>query len=119
MPKISIKSGITLPGQKDYSSLRAEVEFAEIETDGDVKTQIEECVTAIEQTTPAAEKTLAQQLSNLSGLNIEGVGIITQFEEFKSKVRDWAQEMIDEMKELKTPKKTRKRNSSSKEKKKE
>lgn len=115
MPKISIKAGITLPGQKDYSSLRAEVEFAEIETDGDIKTQIEECVVAIEQTTPAAEETLAQQLSNLSGLDIEGVGIATKFEEFKGKVRNWAQEMIDEMKELKALKKTRKKKEKSNE----
>ena len=109
MPKISIKTGVTIPGQKDYSSLRAEVEFSEIETAENVQAQIEECVTAIEQVTPEAEKTLAQQLSNLSGLSIEGVGIVTQFEEFKGKVRNWAQEMIEQMKELNTPKKTRKK----------
>lgn len=112
MPKISIKLGVTIPGQKEYSSLRAETEFSEIDTDGDIKAQVEECLAAIEQATQSAEEVLAQQISNLSGLNIEGVGIATKFENTMSRLRKSWDELVSRIEFLEKeekPKKTRKK----------
>ena len=112
MPKISIKLGITIPGQKDYSSLRAETEFSEIDTEGDIKAQVEECLSAIEQTTQPAEEVLAQQISNLSGLSIEGVGIATKFENTMSRLRkSWDElvERVDNLEKEEKPKKIKKK----------
>jgi len=108
MPKISIELGVTIPGQKEYNTLRAAIKFDEIETNGDIKAQVEECIAAIEQAAESAEGSLAQQISNLSGLSIEGVGLATEFSEFKEKVRVWAQEIIDKMKKLEEPKRKKK-----------
>ncbi len=87
MPKITVSAGITLPGSVDYSSFKGLVEFSDIDTDKPLDAQLEECLEAVDATSKVVEESLAKQASNLSGMNVEGVGLATEFEEFRNRLR--------------------------------
>ena len=84
MVKVNVKLGLTLPGQEQYSSFRADFGISEIDTEGDVEQQLKDALEAGDQATVAAEAGLAQQASNLSGLTLEGVGLGEQFAKFRA-----------------------------------
>ena len=91
MPKITVKAGITLPLGTDergkFSFFRGDVEFADIDTSEPLNAQLEECAEAVDATAKVVEESLAKQASNLSGMNVEGVGLATEFEEFRKRLR--------------------------------
>lgn len=85
MPKVSVKLGITMPGPQEYSSFRADFAISDIDVDGDVEGQLADALRIGDRASIEAEAGLAQQAANLSGLNLEGVGVGAQFSEFKEK----------------------------------
>ena len=95
MPKITVSAGITLPGSVDYSSFKGLVEFSEIDTDKPIDPQLEECLEAVDATAKVVEESLAKQASNLSGMNVEGVGLASEFEEFRTRLRVLFGELSD------------------------
>ena len=101
MPEVTIHLGLTLPGPEQYSSVRADIEFGKIDTDGDVEAQIEQCTKITQQVAEAAESSLAQNFANTSNLNVEGVGLAGEFETFRDKMRKWAKEVTKDLKKLK------------------
>ena len=88
--KITIRAGLTLPGPKEYSSIRSDVEFVDVDLDGDLKAQFESGVKAIEEAEEHVDKALAQQVANLSGLSLEGLGVATELQKLKDKLNPWA-----------------------------
>lgn len=90
MPKISVKEGITLPiPNQQYSSVRPEIGFYDIDTDGDVDAQLAACRAAAEKVAAAVEDDVAQEAANLTGLNFEGRGVaarVVKLEELVEKV---------------------------------
>ncbi len=88
--KVTIRAGLTLPGPKEYSSIRSDVEFVDVDLDGDLKAQFESGVKAIEEAEEHVDKALAQQVSNLSGLSLEGLGVATELQKLKDKLNPWA-----------------------------
>lgn len=96
--KVTIRAGITLPGPKEYSSIRSDVEFVDIDPDGDLKAQFESGVKAIEEAEGYVDKALAQQVSNLSGLSLEGLGVATALKELKDKLNPWAKGLTADIK---------------------
>lgn len=71
-PLISVHIGITIPGPKEYSSVRTDVEFRNINALFDIEPQLEKCVEVAKQVYAAAEGQLAEQAANISTLGIEG-----------------------------------------------
>lgn len=90
MPKVTLHLGLTMPGPEQYSSIRADVDFGEIDTDGDVEAQIKRCAEVLEEVAVQAETSLAQQVSNSSGLSVSGVGLGAELKDFRTKLREWA-----------------------------
>ena len=85
MAKISIKLGLPLPGQEQYSSFRADFGIIDIDTDDDVEEQCKKAIAALDVAAPYAEAGLAQETSNLSGITLEGVGLGEQFAAFRAR----------------------------------
>lgn len=94
MPKITIHAGVTLPGSQEYSSFRGDVTFTDIDTQEPLVPQLKECIEAVEETGRAVEEALATQASNLSGMNVEGVGIATEFQEFRRRLRTAWEDLV-------------------------
>ena len=99
--KITIRAGLTLPGPKEYSSIRSDVEFVDVDLDGDLKAQFEAGVKAIEQAEEHVDKALAQQVSNQSGLSLEGLGVATELAKLKDKLNPWAKGLTADIKGIK------------------
>ncbi len=95
--KITIRAGLTLPGPKEYSSIRSDVEFVDVDLDGDLRAQFESGVKAIEEAEKHVDKALAQQVSNLSGLSLEGLGVATELKKLKDKLNPWAKGLISDI----------------------
>ncbi len=85
MPKISVKLGITMPGPEEFSSLRADFSIADIDPDEDVEEQLKKALEVGDDITASAEAGLAQQISNLSGMTVNGVGVGQAFADFREK----------------------------------
>ena len=87
MPKISVHLGVTLPipGQ-DYSSLRVDVQFDDIDPERDVQEQLDTCEKLVLQTTEVAERALLQQATNMSGVSLDG-GLAKKVERLTSVVQ--------------------------------
>ena len=75
MLELSYEAGITLkiPGT-DYGMAKPSVRFT-IDVEGDIDAQIEQHKKALEKLAPAVEESLAQELANITGLNVEGYGV--------------------------------------------
>ena len=100
MPKISMHLGITLPiPGKEYSSLRQDIEFNEIDTSGDIKAQLEECINAVLLASEPMDKTLSTIMTNSSGLDFAGAGLTTQFELFKEQTTRNLRKIVNKIKE--------------------
>ena len=87
--KITIRAGLTLQ-PKQFHAIRSDVEFIDIDPDSDLKAQFESGVKAIEEAEEHVDKALAQQVSNLSGLSLEGLGVATELQKLKDKLNPWA-----------------------------
>ena len=92
--KVTIRAGLTLPGSKEYSSIRSDVEFVDIDPNGDLKAQFESGVKAAAEAEEYIDKALAQQVSNQSGLSLEGLGVATELKKLKDKLNPWAKGLI-------------------------
>lgn len=92
MPKISIRYGITIPGPKDYSSVRAEVGI-ELDADEDIDVQLKKCLDAAKKAEEPLEGALVQQVANLEGVALEGTGLATDFEALKVDVQKFVARM--------------------------
>jgi len=101
MPKVSIKAGVTVPGLQEYSSVRADVDFSDIDPAGDVAAQFELCLKVLESAEGYLDRGLAQQVANTSGLSIEGMGVATALKELKDKLSPWAKGVTADIKALK------------------
>lgn len=88
-PLVSIHMGITIPGPQDYSSIRVDVEYKDINTEFDIQPQLDKCAEVARQVASGVETSLAEQVATASGLNIEGLGLATKFDEFKRRMTDW------------------------------
>ncbi|KKK61039.1 hypothetical protein LCGC14_3018320 [marine sediment metagenome] len=97
MPKVTLHFGITIPGQKEYSSVRADVGF-EIDADGDIDAQLKQCLTAVKATEEPLEGALVQQVANLEGVSLEGAGIATDFAAFVKRMENRVDSIIGEVK---------------------
>jgi len=97
---VHIGFSVKIPGQ-DYGMLKADVDFGGIDTESDVEAQLLRCQEVAEQTSQAAEKSLATVAANLSGLNIEGVGLSKDLAELKVKVTNALKSVIDEVRRQK------------------
>lgn len=75
MGELSFEAGITLkiPGT-DYGMAKPSIRFT-IDAGGDVDGQIEQHKAALGKLAPAVEEALAQELANITGLNVEGFGV--------------------------------------------
>ncbi|KKL96052.1 hypothetical protein LCGC14_1848380 [marine sediment metagenome] len=75
MNELSYEAGITLPipGTK-FGMSKPSVRFT-IDVEGDIDAQIEQHKKALEKLAPAVEESLAQELANITGLNVEGYGV--------------------------------------------
>ena len=98
MAKITVHLGLTLPGPQEYSSIRADVDLAEIDVDGDVEQQLAKCLEVVEKVADKAEVALAQRVSNASNLNVEGVGLAAEFADFRSKLRVSWDKLVERLK---------------------
>ena len=96
MPKVTMHFGITVPGQKEYSSVRADVEF-QLDADGDIKVQLKKCIDATKAIEEPLEGALVQQVANLEGVSLEGVGLATEFAEFVKSMSARVNSTIDEV----------------------
>jgi len=92
-PLVDVSMGITIPGPQDYSSIRCDVRFSNINVAFDIEPQIEKCTEIARQVAEGVEKQLAEQVSNASGLNIEGLGLGKAFRDFKTRMTNWAKEI--------------------------
>ncbi|KKK82220.1 hypothetical protein LCGC14_2805560 [marine sediment metagenome] len=99
--KVTIRAGLTLPGPKEYSSIRSDVEFVDVDLDGDLKAQFEGGVKAIEEAEEYIDKSLAQQTANISGLSLEGLGVATELKKLKDKLNPWAKGLTADIKGIK------------------
>ena len=50
---------------------------------------------AVDATSKVVEESLAKQASNLSGMNVEGVGLASEFEEFRNRLRPAFKDLSD------------------------
>lgn len=94
MAKITIHEGLTFPGEKEYSSFRADVTIEGIDDEGDVEEQCKRAVEAVDEMAPYVEASLAQQAANVSGLDIEGAGIAATFAKFRGKFEPMWKELL-------------------------
>jgi len=88
MAKISVMTGLTLPipGQQ-YGMVKLEVRYTDIDTEGDVETQLKKCDEVALQTAERSEKTLAQTVADTTGLAVEGTGLAKEFVAFKEQAQ--------------------------------
>ena len=100
MAKVSVKLGLTLPGQEQYSSFRADFAISEIDTEGNVEQQLKDALAAGDRATIVAEAGLAQQASNLSGITLEGVGLGEQFAKFRANFSPLWKKLISRVEKL-------------------
>lgn len=98
-PLISVHIGITIPGPQEYSSIRTDVEFRNINALFDIEPQLEKCTEVAKQTYAAVEKQLAEQAANISTLGIEGG---SDFEERLARLDKLIGFIIEEAKRQKT-----------------
>ena len=98
--RVTIHHGITLPGPSEYSSVRTDVTFTDIDPEGDVVEQIESCIAALTPMDERAQEVLGDQATNLTGLNFEGIGLGLKFETFAKKMRAWAKGVDDNIQTL-------------------
>lgn len=92
-PLVDIAMGITIPGPQDYSSIRCDVRFSNINVAYDIDAQIEKCTEIARQVASGVEKQLAEQVANASGFNIEGLGLNKAFNDFKERMTTWAKKI--------------------------
>jgi len=102
VPRISVHLGVTIPGEREYTSLRPDVTFSDIDTEGDVETQLSDCLAVYERVEQVAEKVLAQGLANTSGLSIEGLGLGAAFAAYKEKMKAWQENVVGELRRQKS-----------------
>lgn len=101
MPLVSVKLGLTLPvPSKDggFPYVRVDVEYGDIDTERDVDAQIAECIEATEKVAVSAETAVAQQATNLSGLNFEGLGMADDLKRLKERLNTYLPELKAEVK---------------------
>ena len=98
MSKVSVHLGITYPGSVNFSSFRSDVTISDIEVEKDIPSQVEEALLAIIEIGTAAEEALAQQAANASGMAVEGVGLATEFYQFREKDKAWKKKVADHLK---------------------
>lgn len=92
-PLVDISMGITIPGPQDYSSIRCDVRFSNINVAHDIEPQIERCTEVARQVAEGVATQLGEQIANSSGLNIEGLGLNKAFNDFKERMTSWAKEI--------------------------
>lgn len=88
-PLVSMHMGITIPGPQDYSSIRVDVDFRDINTAYDIEPQLEKCAAIARQVAEGVAVSLAEQVATASGLNVEGLGLAAKFEDFKKRMTAW------------------------------
>jgi hypothetical protein len=90
-PLVDISMGITIPGPQEYSSIRCDVRFSNINVAHDIEPQIQRCVEVARQVADAGvAPQLAEQVANASGFSVEGLGLNKAFEDFKDRMTKWA-----------------------------
>ena len=100
MSTVSVHLGITYPGSKQFSSFRADVTISDIDVQGDIKEQLKEALEASIEIGKTAEDAVAQQAANASGLAVEGVGLATDFYEFKDALKKWQENVVGQVTKL-------------------
>jgi len=85
MPKINLHYGITIPGAKEYSSIRVDVGM-ELDADGDIDVQIKKCLDAAAKADEPLEGALVQRAANIEGVALEGTGLTVDLEALKAQV---------------------------------
>ena len=99
MAKISVMTGLTLPipGQQ-YGMVKLEIRYTDIDTEGDVETQLKKCDEVALQTAERSEKTLAQTVADTTGLAVEGTGLVKEFTAFKEQAQTAIMKIAHEVK---------------------
>ncbi|KKM69984.1 hypothetical protein LCGC14_1445340 [marine sediment metagenome] len=99
MNELSYEAAITLkiPGT-DYGMAKPSVRFT-IDVEGDIDAQIEQHKKALEKLAPAVEESLAQELANITGLNVEGYGVAAKVEKLE-KLLDFTVKEMKRQKEI-------------------
>lgn len=100
MSTVSVHLGITYPGSKQFSSFRADVTISDIDVKGNIKEQLKEALEASVEIGKVAEEAVAQQAANASGLAVEGVGLATDFFEFKDSLKKWQNNVVGQVEKL-------------------
>ena len=85
------------PADRGSPWFRADVHLDEIDVEGDVEAQLARSLKALEQVSEKGEGALAQEASNISGLNVEGFGIARAFGEYKDKLKTWQNSVVGEI----------------------
>ena len=100
MSKISLRLGVTFavdPADRGSPWFRADVHLDEIDVEGDVDAQLARSLEALEKVSEKGEGALAQEASNISGMNVEGFGISRAFGEYKDKLKTWQNSVVGEI----------------------
>ena len=102
MAKVGIHRGITLPhpDKDNYTMWKADITIDGIDASGDVDAQMKEAIAAFEKMAEAIEEPLAQNLSDTSGLSIEGIGFATDLTKHLENDKTWKESVVKEVKKL-------------------
>ena len=84
MAKLSVELSLTvkIPNQ-EFGMFKVATWFGDIDADGDVEAQVAKLSEAFETVAQGAEKALAQEAANVSGLSVEGLGLAGEFAEYR------------------------------------
>jgi len=96
-PLVSVHIGITIPGPQEYSSIRTDVTFQNVNVLADIEPQLERCLEVAKQVYGATEQQLAEQAANASTLGIEGMGLAGRFDDFEKFARKRIEQIVEEM----------------------
>jgi len=96
-PLVSVHVGITIPGPQEYSSIRTDCEFRNINVLHDIEPQLERCLEVAKQVYVAVEKQLAEQAANASTLAVEGLGLASRFDEFERFTKTRFEQIVNEV----------------------
>lgn len=100
---VDVHLGITTPGPQEFSSVRADFTIHGVPIDLDDE-ELEDTLAKATKTGDAVavhvEAGVAQEISNSTGLTVEGAGVGQEFKEFKEKFSPAWKTLIDRVKTI-------------------
>ena len=100
MAKVTVHRGVTIAPKNTYHSFRADITLSDIDTEGDVDKQIKDSLIVAAELSSAIEEPLAQDVADVSGLSIEGMGLTKKYEQFILNDSAWKASVVKEVKKL-------------------